>query len=121
MFNAFRFALIAFLSVTGLVAIGVLLLIYFSSGTDASLTKRLNSTFFQVRADAEVDRLIAKGVFTPAQEPDLRGFVRRTYVSDLTVLIYGVGSGLLAVGIASISGAYCVWMSYRLSKLAARL
>ena len=117
MINAIRVALITVFLVSGIVCIGAVSLLYITSGTQHNVVNRMNKVFFQVKADAEVDRLIQQGVFTPAQEPAIRGFVRRTYVNDCIVLIYGLGTGLLALGVALITAAFCVWTSYRLSKL----
>jgi len=115
--NIIRIASAIIFATLGIVCIGLVPLS--TLGTD-SLVTRMNNVFFQPRADAEVDRLIEKGLFTQEQEGEIRGFVRRLYISDCSILILGIGAGAITLGISLLSVAYSLKTSVQLSILSQR-
>lgn len=115
--NIIRIALAIIFAILGIVCLGLVPLS--TLGTD-SIATRMNKVFFQPRADAEVGRLMEKGVFTQEQEDEVRGFVRRLYVSDCLILSLGFGAGVIVLGISLLSIAYSLNTSVKLSILSRR-
>lgn len=116
--NMIRITLAIIFAALGIVLIGLVpLFIALPEG----FGKRMNKVFFQPRADAEVDLLLEKGLFTPEQEGELRGFVRRLYISDGVVLTIGAGSGVVIFGVSLLSLAYSLKTAAKLSTLSRRL
>lgn len=115
--NIIRIAFAITFAALGIACIGFVPLSV--SGTHTFAT-HMNNVFFQPKADAEVDRLIEKGLFTQEQESEIRGFVRRLYISDCSILFIGTGTVAIALGISLLSVAYSLKTSVQLSILSRR-